>query len=249
MPARHVVHADRLGRGPGCAPRRSTSSRSARRSRSGGCASRTTRDTPLDLSVFSSIEFCLWDAQDDAHELPAQLLDRPGRGRRRRDLPQDRVPRAARSLRLLRLLRAAGRIRHPTRGLPRRVPRLGPAGRVERGESSNSMAHGWQPVGSHHVKLTLEPGEHPRGDLPARILGEPARRRNSTRRTRRRSTRRRAPGHRPVAATVHCGRGVATAARLLGRPTGAHSTWRPPTRTPTAWSTSGTPTSAWWSST
>ena len=40
-------------------------------------------------------------------ELPAQPLHRRGRGRGRRDLPQDRVPRTARPLRLLRLLRAA----------------------------------------------------------------------------------------------------------------------------------------------
>jgi cellobiose phosphorylase len=30
---------------------------------------------------------------------------------------------------------------------------------VERGESFNSVAHGWAPVGSHHVRVRLEPGE------------------------------------------------------------------------------------------
>jgi cellobiose phosphorylase len=30
---------------------------------------------------------------------------------------------------------------------------------VERGEAGNSVAHGWQPIGSHHVRLTLAPGE------------------------------------------------------------------------------------------
>lgn len=30
---------------------------------------------------------------------------------------------------------------------------------VERGCSFNSVAHGWAPLGSHHVKITLEPGE------------------------------------------------------------------------------------------
>jgi cellobiose phosphorylase len=30
---------------------------------------------------------------------------------------------------------------------------------VERGESTTSVAHGWSPIGSHHVKLTLGPGE------------------------------------------------------------------------------------------
>lgn len=27
------------------------------------------------------------------------------------------------------------------------------------GESKNSVAHGWQPIGSHHIRLTLAPGE------------------------------------------------------------------------------------------
>ena len=30
---------------------------------------------------------------------------------------------------------------------------------VERGESANSVAHGWAPVGSHHVRLAIGPGE------------------------------------------------------------------------------------------
>jgi cellobiose phosphorylase len=30
---------------------------------------------------------------------------------------------------------------------------------VERGVSGDSIAHGWAPHGSHHVKLTLAPGE------------------------------------------------------------------------------------------
>ena len=30
---------------------------------------------------------------------------------------------------------------------------------VERGQSADSLAHGWQPIGSHHVRLTLQPGE------------------------------------------------------------------------------------------
>jgi cellobiose phosphorylase len=30
---------------------------------------------------------------------------------------------------------------------------------VERGQSSHSLAHGWSPMGSHHIRVTLEPGE------------------------------------------------------------------------------------------
>ena len=62
-------------------------------------------------------------------ELPAELLHRRGGGRGRRHLPQDRVPGAARPLRLLRVLGAAGRLRHPAGGLPRPLPRVRPAAR------------------------------------------------------------------------------------------------------------------------
>ena len=30
---------------------------------------------------------------------------------------------------------------------------------VEKGESTNSIAHGWQPIGSHHIRLDLQPNE------------------------------------------------------------------------------------------
>ena len=30
---------------------------------------------------------------------------------------------------------------------------------VEKGESTNSVAHGWSPVGSHHIRVQLQPGE------------------------------------------------------------------------------------------
>ena len=61
------------------------------------------------------------------HELPAQLVDRRGRSRGRRRLPQDGVPRAARPLRVLRQLRAVRRIRDVKGGVPGTVSRLGPA--------------------------------------------------------------------------------------------------------------------------
>ena len=47
-------------------------------------------------------------------ELPAQPLDRRGRGRRRHDLPQDRVPRAPQPLRVLLRERAGRRASTPT---------------------------------------------------------------------------------------------------------------------------------------
>ena len=68
-------------------------------------------------------------------QLPAQPLHRRGRGRRQRDLPQDRVPRAPRPLRLLRVLRGDRRLRHAARRVPRAVPGLGTAGRGRDGAS------------------------------------------------------------------------------------------------------------------
>ena len=44
------------------------------------------RDTAVQLAMFSAIEFCLWDA-GRCHELPAEPVDRRGRGGRWRDLP------------------------------------------------------------------------------------------------------------------------------------------------------------------
>ena len=69
------------------------------------------------------------------------------------DLPQDRVPRAARPLRVLRLLGAAGRASTPS---ARRSSARTAAGTSRRwssaGASGDSVAHGWAPIGSHHVR-------------------------------------------------------------------------------------------------
>ena len=49
--------------------------------------------------------------------------------------------------------------------MPQRDAFLGPyrgwdnPAAVERGKSFNSVAYGWAPMGSHHVKLSLKPGE------------------------------------------------------------------------------------------
>ncbi len=58
-------------------------------------------------------------SQRRRHQLPAQLFHRPGGGRRRGHLPQDRVPRAAQPFRLVRLFGEDRRLRYPARGLPR----------------------------------------------------------------------------------------------------------------------------------
>lgn len=136
------------------------------------------RDTAADLSLFSLIEFCLWDAQDDATnyqrnfniaQVEVPPLVPPGGGeatsppvggieggviyhkteyRERRD----HFAYFACSAPL------AGYDTHredflgPYRGWDKPIV-------VERGESANSEARSWAPIGSHHVKLTLQPGE------------------------------------------------------------------------------------------
>jgi cellobiose phosphorylase len=119
------------------------------------------RAEPAQLSIFSAIEFCLWDAQDDATNF-------------QRNFSTGQVEVDA----------AAGVIYHKTEYRERRdhfayfacsAPLAGfdtqrdaflgpyrgwddPAA-VARGASSDSIARGWQPIGSHHVKLALQPGE------------------------------------------------------------------------------------------
>jgi cellobiose phosphorylase len=119
------------------------------------------RDRITALSIFSSIEFCLWDAWDDQTNF-------------QRNLNTGEVEIDA----------AAGVIYHKTEYRERRnhfaffacselvagfdTQRdvfLGPSRgwgnpeAVARGRSFDSIAHGWAPIGSHCVRLTLGPGE------------------------------------------------------------------------------------------
>ena len=119
------------------------------------------REGHVALSLFSGVEFCLWDAWDDATNFQRNL----NIGEVEVDVD-------------------AGVIYHKTEYRERRnhfayfacseelagfdTQRdvfLGPwrgwenPAAVERGISSDSVAHGWAPIGSHHVKVFLEPGE------------------------------------------------------------------------------------------
>ena len=116
-------------------------------------------DDHRDLSVFSSVEFALWDAQDDATNFQRNL-----------NLGEVEVDQSV--------------IYHKTEYRERRnhfayfacsedlegydTQRdvfLGPhrgweaPTAIERGESFNSIAHGWAPMGSHHVRIPLQQGE------------------------------------------------------------------------------------------
>ncbi len=117
------------------------------------------RSAPAELSVFSAIEFCLWDALDDSTnfqrnysigqvELEEDVIYHKTEYRERRDhyayFACSEKPAGFDTQREAFL----GPYRNWDRPLV-----------VERGASGNSMAHGWQPVGSYHVKVSLQPGE------------------------------------------------------------------------------------------
>ena len=117
------------------------------------------RLAPASLSIFSAVEFCLWDAQDDATnfqrnfsigqvELDDEVIYHKTEYRERRD----HFAWFACSETLAGFDTQREALLGPWRGWDQ------PAA-VERGESSNSVAHGWAPIGSHHVRLLLQPGE------------------------------------------------------------------------------------------
>ena len=111
------------------------------------------------LSLFSSIEFALWDAQDDATnfqrnfstgqvEIDNGVIYHKTEYRERRN----HFAYFACSGKL------AGYDTQRDTFLGHGRDWSAPIA-VERGRSFNSEAHGWAPMGSHHVKVTLKPGE------------------------------------------------------------------------------------------
>jgi cellobiose phosphorylase len=114
---------------------------------------------PRRLSLFSSVEFCLWDAQDDSTnfqrnfstgqvEVDRGVIYHKTEYRERRD----HFAYFACSEKLAGYDTQRDVFLGPYRGWDN------PAA-VERGRSFDSVAHGWAPIGSHHVKLSLKPGE------------------------------------------------------------------------------------------
>jgi len=131
------------------------------------------RQTPANLSVFSAIEFCLWDAHDDATNFQRNF----NTGEVKVEVPLASSPRYHRE-------EIGGVIYHKTEYRERRnhfaffacsepmagfdtqrEAFLGPYRgwdrplAVEQGKSCDSVAHGWAPIGSHHARLSLAPGE------------------------------------------------------------------------------------------
>ena len=117
------------------------------------------RNSAARLSAFSFIEFCLWDAQDDATnfqrnfsigevEIEDGIIYHKTEYRERRD----HFAYFACSAPLAGFDTQRESFFGPYHGW--QDPQA-----VAEGKSRNSIAHGWAPIGSHHVKLELAPGE------------------------------------------------------------------------------------------
>ncbi len=117
------------------------------------------RPNKANLSVFSVVEFCLWDAQDDATnfqrnysigevEIEDGVIYHKTEYRERRD----HFAYFACSEPLAGFDTQRDAFLGPYRGWDSPLV-------VETGQASNSIAHGWQPISAQHVKVQLMPGE------------------------------------------------------------------------------------------
>ncbi len=117
------------------------------------------RQSTAKLSLFSSIEFCLWDAQDDTTNFQRNFSTGEVE-------VEDGVIYHKTEYRERRNHFAYFACSDPVIGYDtQRESFLGAYGSwerpgvVEKGQSQNSIAHGWAPIGSHHVQIDLQPGE------------------------------------------------------------------------------------------
>jgi len=117
---------------------------------------------PAHLSVFSAIEFCLWDAWDDLTNYQRNLSTGEVE-------VEDGVIYHKTEYRERRNHFAYFACSRPLAGFDtQREVFLGPyrgwdsPAAVESGRVSNSIAHGWQPIGAQHVRVDLQPGEDTR---------------------------------------------------------------------------------------
>jgi cellobiose phosphorylase len=117
------------------------------------------RDTPLNISIFSAIEFCLWDASDDSTnfqrnfstgqvEVEDGVIYHKTEYRERRD----HFSYFACSEKTSGFDTQREAFLGPYRSWDRPIV-------LDQGRSTNSIAFGWQPIGSHCIPLSLQPGE------------------------------------------------------------------------------------------
>ncbi len=117
------------------------------------------RAAPANLSLFSSVEFCLWEAWDDATnfqrnfntgqvEVDEGVIYHKTEYRERRN----HFAFFACSAEVAGFDTQREAFLGAYRGWDRPLV-------VERGQATNSIAHGWAPIGAHHLQLTLQAGE------------------------------------------------------------------------------------------
>ncbi len=120
---------------------------------------RNTNSTPVELQLFSYVEFCLWDALDDMTNFQRNfsigevevennvIYHRTGYRERRNHFAffACSEPLAGFDTSREAFLGSYRSLENPLV--------------VEKGESRNSVAHGWAVIGSHHIRLKLAPGE------------------------------------------------------------------------------------------
>lgn len=117
------------------------------------------RGQAAELSIFSVVEFCLWDGQDDSTnfqrnfsigevEVEDGVIYHKTEYRERRD----HFAYFACSEKIAGFDTQRDKFLGAYRGWDN--PAV-----IEGGHSCNSVAHGWAPIGSHQVKVTLQPGE------------------------------------------------------------------------------------------
>jgi len=120
---------------------------------------RNTGSKPVELQMFSYVEFCFWDALDDMTNFQRNfstgevevegsvIYHKTGYRERRNHFAffACSEPLAGFDTSREAFLGAYRSLENPIV--------------VEEGESRNSVAHGWAVIGSHHVKLKLAPGE------------------------------------------------------------------------------------------
>lgn len=117
------------------------------------------RQEIANLSVFSAIEFCLWDAQDDGTNFQrnfsigeVEILDGTIYHKTEYRERRDHFAYFSCSAPLAGFDTQREEFLGPYRGWDN--PRS-----VAENQARNSVAHGWAPIGSHQVKITLQPGE------------------------------------------------------------------------------------------
>jgi cellobiose phosphorylase len=117
------------------------------------------RDTAAQISLFSAVEWCLWDANDDATnfqrnysigevEVEDGVIYHKSEYRERRN----HFAWFACSEELAGFDSQRDDFLGPYRGWDKPLA-------VEEGQTRDSIGLGWQPMGSHHVRLELAPGE------------------------------------------------------------------------------------------